>query len=325
MTTSAGKPSPPSFPLVRVEDILSAGFALALVAFAGARSALQSLRLDQDKYWDLSFILAPAAFLILLASVRYAFARDGVALGQPVREIGGVIREWLPFLLFLLAYETFQSRVWTLLMPRDRDAQLLAWDRRLFGETPALPMEKLVTPALTDVMVAAYFLHLVLPPVLAVAWYMRRRAIFREFLLAVLIAGLLASIGYLAVPAVGPGIAFAPLFGVGLRGTLYRPIIEFLDAARAPRDVFPSLHVAVSTIVLYYGGLRSRAWFAVLAPLVVLNWFSTIYLRYHYLVDVLAGWATAAAACGIARLLLQAEQKIIEGHARRSVTPSSPS
>jgi membrane-associated phospholipid phosphatase len=314
-----GAPAPAG---IRVEDILSAGFALALVVFAGTRSALQNLRLDQEKYWELSFIVAPAALLILLASFRYAFARGPTAPGGPVREIAGVLRDWLPFLLFLMAYETFQSRVWELLLPRDRDAQLLAWDRWLFGETPAIPMERLLSPGLTDAMVVAYFLHLVLPPVVAVVWYTRDRRVFREFLLAVLIAGLLGSVGYLAVPAVGPGIAFPNLFREGLRGGVYRPVLEFLDAARAPRDVFPSLHVAVSTIVLYYGGRRGRAWFAVLLPLVLANWFSTVYLRYHYLVDVIAGWATAALACVLARALLRAEEKV--RHSRNRVPESAP-
>ena len=298
---------------VRVEDLLSAGFALALVVFVGTRSALQSLRLDQEKYWELSFIVAPAALLVLLASIRYAFASGAAAPGGAIREIGSVVRDWLPFLLFLLSYETFQSRVWEVVLPRDRDAQLLALDRRLFGQTPAVSLQTIQTPALTDAMAVAYFLHLILPPVVAIAWYVRERRVFREFLLAVLIAGLLGSVGYLAVPAVGPGVAFPELFWEDLRGGLSRSVMDFLDAARAPRDVFPSLHVGISSIVLFYGGRRGKAWLAVLLPLVLANWFSTVYLRYHYLVDVFAGWATAALACFLAHLLLRVEERTKAG------------
>lgn len=197
-------------------------------------------------------------------------------------------------------------------MPRDRDAQLLAWDRRFFGETPSVPLERLLAPLLTDILTAAYFLHLVLPPVLAWLWYRKDRAVFREFLLAVLISAFLGSIGYMIVPAVGPGIAFPKLFERGLQGELYRPITTLLEAARAPRDVFPSLHVGVSSIVLFYGARRSRSLFWILLPLVLLNWLSTLYLRYHYLVDVFAGWIVAAGSIALAGWLLRAEARIRE-------------
>jgi len=48
---------------------------------------------------------------------------------------------------------------------------------------------------------------------------------------------------------------------------------------------------------------------AVLVPLVVANWFSTIYLRYHYLIDVIAGWLVAAVAIVLAERLLRWEAR----------------
>src|SRR5262249_55630577 len=219
----------------------------------GAPSALMTLSIDEEQYWALALIPFPATLLLFLASVRYAV---GGAMRGALREIGNIARDWLPFLLFLLAYGTFVSKIWLLLLPHDRDAQLLAWDRRLFGETPAFRLQAITHPLLTDILTMAYFLHLILPPVLAWLWYRKDRMVFREFLLAFLIAGLLASVGYVLVPAVGPGIAYAGLFTTELRGRLYGPVLSMMDAARASRDVFPSLHVGASSIVLYYGARR---------------------------------------------------------------------
>ena len=42
-------------------------------------------------------------------------------------------------------------------------------------------------------------------------------------------------------------------------------------------------------------------------PLVLANWLSTLYLRYHYLVDVIAGWLTAAVSIVLAGWILRAE------------------
>jgi len=281
---------------IRIEDLLAASIVLILLLFFGVRTALSSIRLDEENFWDFSFILAPVALLVLGASLRYALGTSVGGLGQVAVDVGRVIRDWFPFLLFLLAYEAFQSRLWSIVAYRNFDVELLRWDRRLFGESPTFLLQRWIQPGLTDLLTIAYFLHLILPPVVGLVWYQKDRRVFREFLLAIVLAGALGFLGYLAVPAVGPGVAFPSLFQRELGGALYRPVTAFLDIARSPRDAFPSLHVGISTIVLYYGGRRSRIWLAVLVPLVVANWFSTIYLRYHYLIDVIAGWLVAAVA-----------------------------
>src|SRR5262249_7505783 len=103
-----------------------------------------------------------------------------------------------------------------------------------------------------------------------------------------------------------------------LRGRLYGPVLSMMDAARASRDVFPSLHVGASSIVLYYGARRGRAFFWVLLPLALATWLSTLYLRYHYLLDVLAGWAVVVLCIFLARQLLRLEARSREVNATRS-------
>lgn len=294
---------------LRVEDVLTAAFATALVAYGGARAVLQGLSLTESDYWDFSFILSPLSVLVFLASLRYAVSGGRSLFDSTVRQILGTFRDWLPFLLFLLFYEAFHTRIWQLILTQDLDAELLEWDRRLFGETPAIWMDRLVHPVLTDIMTLAYFLHLILPPVVAFVWYRRDRRGFREFLLAVLLSAIMGSTGYLIVPAVGPGVAYPGFFENTLTGLFHEPVTGVMDAARAPRDVFPSLHVGLSTIVLWYAAKLGRRWFWVLLPLVVGNWISTIYLRYHYLVDVFAGWIVAALAIWLAAALLRLEAR----------------
>ena len=95
------------------------------------------------------------------------------------------------------------------------------------------------------------------------------------------------------VPATGPAIAFPSLFHHALSGSTYENITGLIDTARAPRDVFPSLHVGISFVVWLYAWRNSRRLFWILAPLILSLWVSTIYLRYHYLVDCLAGFILA--------------------------------
>jgi membrane-associated phospholipid phosphatase len=57
--------------------------------------------------------------------------------------------------------------------------------------------------------------------------------------------------------------------------------------------VFPSLHVGISFVVWLYAFRNSRKLFWILSPLVLSLFVSTIYLRYHYLIDVVAGLVLA--------------------------------
>lgn len=294
---------------VRVEDLLACAFTAVLAAFVAIRSAPAVFGLDESNMWDFSFILAPVSLLVFSNAVQFAWRGDATDSPSTLASVGATIRDWLPFLVFSLAYENFRTGIWKVILVHDRDAGLLRLDRRLFGETPSILLQRFVTPGLSNAMAFFYFLHLVLPPVLALLLYRSRRPLFREFLLAVLLAGCLGSLGYVTVPATGPNAAFPHLFAVPLKGVLYEPVTRILDVARAPRDVFPSLHVGISTLVLWYGFRRSRPTGLVLLPLVLGNWVSTLYLRYHYLVDVFAGWLTAAFAVALAGWLLGLETR----------------
>ena len=62
---------------------------------------------------------------------------------------------------------------------------------------------------------------------------------------------------------------------------------------------FPSLHVGISTVALIYAyryrrlsGLYYGIWIAYI-PLVASLWFSTVYLRHHWVIDIFAGWLVA--------------------------------
>jgi membrane-associated phospholipid phosphatase len=273
---------------VRVEDVLSVCVAAVLLTYIVSVGAWSNFHAGGDT-WTVSFIALPMSIIIFLASLRYALGAEDTTIGRWVSEVTRIARDWLPFLLFLLFYGTFYSTLWMTTHPRTFDSTFIAMDRALFGETPSVAMQSWISSGLTSFLSLCYFLHLVFPPIMATLWYRRDVRIFRQFLLAILFCGAIGTLGYLLLPAVGPGIAYPQLYTKSLSGSLYHPIIDFMDQARAPRDAFPSLHVAISAIVLIYAARYSRLALALLGPLILGNWVSTIYLRYHYFVDCFAG------------------------------------
>jgi membrane-associated phospholipid phosphatase len=289
---------------LRVEDLLAAAVVVVFLVYIGIANLRGMIAAGGDT-WTVSFIALPMSVIIFVASLRYALGREGTTFSRWLREVVEVVRDWSPFLVFLLLYASFYAKIFATIHPRTYDAALLSIDRRMFGETPSVPMQSWYSPALTNWFTLCYFMHLIFPAVIAALWYRRDKLVFREFLLAVLVGGAIGTIGYVLVPAVGPGVAFPRLYTRTFSGALYHPIIDALDQARAPRDAFPSLHVAFSALTLWYAWRRGRLPFLILLPFVLGNWVSTLYLRYHYTLDLAAGFAVTALSVIGARLLLR--------------------
>ena len=65
-------------------------------------------------------------------------------------------------------------------------------------------------------------------------------------------------------------------------------------------DVFPSLHVAARAFMLFFDRRFARWRYRLYLPAAVGLWVSTVYLRFHYGIDVLAGALLAVVALLVA-------------------------
>ena len=194
------------------------------------------------------------------------------------------------------------------------DAKLAAWDQALLGAQPALWMERWLAPWLTELMALAYLIFF--PQLVGVpgAYCVRALEKFRWCISGLFTLYGLGFLGYTLLPARGPYdlLAFTqPLEGWWVSSwalPLYR-------VASNGVDVFPSIHVAASFYLLGFDARhnRRRFWW-LLAPCVLL-WLSTVYLRYHYFVDVLAGFAIGLAGLAVALACERARtQSFQNGH-----------
>ena len=191
------------------------------------------------------------------------------------------------------------------------DARLIAVDHAMFGVHPTVWMERLINPLFTGLLQFAYISYYFIPVSLGVVLIAKGRfGEFEEALFGILLCFYLSYAGYLLVPAIGPRFTLSHLQTAGLQVT---PFIETIqDALNAleknKTDAFPSGHTAVSLMSLYYAWKeREKKLFAGLIPVVTGLIISTVYLRYHYVIDVIAGIAltglTIALAPGLQRLL----------------------
>ncbi len=193
---------------------------------------------------------------------------------------------------------------------------LFQLDKSLFwGGNPLEWIERISSPWLTEVMQWGYTAYLLLP--VATVWVIATGASPKEVSRSMwcLLGGIyLSYVGYALVPTSGPNIHsnLGPLAPVSIP---VLPLYQFSDplpgvwiaqelrewmfhAEPTKRDCFPSGHVAVAFIcaVLTTRVGRQHACWA--WPLAVIVTVSTVYLRYHFVVDVVAGIILAYVATG---------------------------
>lgn len=206
-----------------------------------------------------------------------------------------VLRDWLPLYFALSLYSCLYGLI-SLFNPNDQDALLLAIDRFIFGETPAVLMQNWTSGWLTEVMSFCYLTMMAYPPalLLCVHWRSTREA-FHRVTVGLMVICLLGYCGYVIVPAIGP-LAYIPqYFEEPLASGLLSEIrSDIIDEGRTPRDCFPSMHVAVPFLMLLYSWKFYRPFMLLGAPIFVGIFISTIYLRYHYFIDLIAGLLLAA-------------------------------
>jgi membrane-associated phospholipid phosphatase len=206
------------------------------------------------------------------------------------------LHAFYPLVFIPIIFDSFADLLpWV--SPTERDAFLIRLDHALLGTHPTVWLERFSHPVLTEVMAWAYTTYYFLPVILAVAVYRRGKTEdFDRMVFGLVVCFYLSYVGYFLVPAVGPRFTLAHLQHMDLPGVFLadtiRDTINVLE--RFKQDAFPSGHTAIVLLVLFYAWRLVRGLFWIFLPMVVALIFSTVYLRYHYVVDVLAGILLAA-------------------------------
>ena len=199
-----------------------------------------------------------------------------------------------PWFLAVVLYENLSGFTAYIDLPL-ADEPLYAIDVLMFGETPSVYLDPIVTPALTYFIFAIYVLGYVLPPLLlgAYIFIQKGRDRFSEYSYGITMCLLAGFLTFLIVPAIGPIDYYEMLYENPLYGetVLSSEIMETVQVYS--KNTFPSIHTALSTLVLLFAFRNNKRIFYILIPLTLMIWFSTIYLRQHYFIDLIAGWILA--------------------------------
>ena len=216
------------------------------------------------------------------------------------------IHNWYPVPTIFLVFKEMYVIIQSIAHP-DWDPLLIKIDHGMFGADPTVWLGMHASPVLTEILQIAYVSYYFIMLTVGIELFMKNERQKFSYIVFVIVYGFFLSyLGYLAVPAVGPRFTLhdfstlkSELPGVWLTNGLR----DFIDAGEsipnnvsnaivyAQRDAFPSGHTEMTLISLYLAfhyKLKSRWILLLFGTLLII---STVYLRYHYVIDVIGGTA----------------------------------
>jgi membrane-associated phospholipid phosphatase len=236
-----------------------------------------------------------------------------------------LIHNWYPvpaiFFIFKEVHYTILAMGYS-----DWDPVLINIDRFLFGTDPTYWLHQFSFPLLTEILQIAYTSYYFIMIAVAFELY-RRKEIdnFNFFAFTIVYGFVLSYLGYLTFPGVGPRFTlhnFAALNSElpGLWLTSY--LRDFINAGEsipkdvinpiiyAQRDIFPSGHTQMTLLTMYYAHRYKLSFRYIIDLFGVLLIIGTVYLRYHYVIDIIGGFVFAVITIGTARKLILWWEKI---------------
>lgn len=235
-------------------------------------------------------------FLFVLALVRGNVLRYGSTASSLIYRTA---------LIGTLLASFFQLReILPAVSPWSDDAAIYAFDVKVFGFEASVALDRFVTPATTEWFAFFYFLYFLILSVhvLPMVFWNKDPHLLNRFATGVLLMFMSAHLLYMIVPGYGPYWYLKDTFAHELTGgTFWHLVRETVDAGGAQKDIFPSLHTAAPTFFAIFS-FRHRKLFPfkyswpVMAFVATQIIVATMFLRWHYMVDIVAGLTLAFTA-----------------------------
>jgi len=228
--------------------------------------------------------------LVIVSVAFYAFRAETGKLSL-------FVHAFLPVIIIPIIFDSLGDLIpW--IWPRFLDDILIHIDHVLFGADPTVWMERFIHPMLTNLLQLAYISYYFIPISLGIVLAVRKKQKnFDEAVFGIVLCFYLSYIGYLLFPAIGPRFTLDHLQTTGFEASPMALAIQnaLNRLENTKTDAFPSGHTAVALMTLYYAWKsREKVLFWILLPVVSALVISTVYLRYHYVIDVIAGFVLNA-------------------------------
>lgn len=258
---------------------------------------------------DLWYVFIPLNLLLvyliwkLVTSYESKVAEGNINEGS-YRSVLKIFRYWYGVAAILYIFKQVYIIGFSL-KPVDWDPLFMKWDFMIFGVNPTQWMYQFANPFLTEFLQIVYVYYYPMIAVFCLELYLWHR--YKEFKYSIFIlffSFFFSYILYLILPANGPRFHLHEFSAITneLPGIfLTEHIRAFLNMGESippnvtnpefyvQRDAMPSLHTITAFLIMWLSWKFKSKSFYFYLPYFICMVIATVYLRYHYVVDILGG------------------------------------
>lgn len=168
-------------------------------------------------------------------------------------------------------------------------------DIKLFNCSPAMEFSALIPHAwFSEIMYFAYFAYYLIYAYIIVYFFFRDYKNLYKATFIILLSFFIYYIVFIVVPVEGPQFYYSVADAQVPEGYFFSFLMRSIQGmGEMPTGAFPSSHVGMTLIYLFILFKYKRNAFWITLPVACLLFASTVYIKAHYLVDVVAGFIFA--------------------------------
>ncbi len=272
---------------------------LLIIGFLSLLSVINLLFQARIPQWRMLLLINALSVLFVLL---LAYARSSTNARVFV-----LVHDWYVAPAVFISFKELYLMIRPIHLGHDYDGLLIAMDQWLFGVNPTEWLARFAHPVLTEVLQIAYTLFYFLFLLAGYELYRRRTSdAFHYFMFTCVYGFFLSYLGYFLLPAVGPRFTLHDFAGLDreLPGLWLTPYLRWfvnwgesipmgvpneIAIMGTQRDVFPSGHTMMTLVLMVLSArlrIRTRYVIYVTGALLIV---ATVYQRYHYVIDLVAG------------------------------------
>ena len=165
----------------------------------------------------------------------------------------------------------------------------------IFGIQPSVLFSKVLSYSwFNELMNFGYFSYYLLIFGTPILFFYKKPDQFQKLLFVLLTSFYLYYAVFIIIPVVGPQFFFQGDLAIFTPQGPFGHLIKFIqETGEVPTGAFPSSHVGISILLGYQIFKYFRKYFLAISIIITTLIFSTVYIKAHYVLDVLAAFIVA--------------------------------
>lgn len=200
----------------------------------------------------------------------------------------------LVYNLPLLSYYYKETEFLNSLVFNFHDRFFAGIDQAIFGMQPSMAFAaSFPGPGMNELMHFGYFSYFILIFLIPVLIYTKDKQLGMKAVFIVVLSFFIYYVIFTLLPVAGPQFYYHAV-PANEKGYLFTWLLNTAQGiGEGPTGAFPSSHIGIAVVLLWMSCWHSKKLFYSTLPIVIILAFSTIYLKAHYVIDVVAGFLIA--------------------------------